>query len=79
MTAPEPMAYISRCVCGGINFACVDKPDLAKETAKDIAGLIREGRAVERVSLDEARGKWCMTSKACRARAALPPPPEASP
>jgi hypothetical protein len=67
MSDDNVMAYISRCVCGGITFACVDRPEYAKDTAKDIAQLIRDGRAVERVTLEVTRSGWCSNSKKCRA------------
>lgn len=62
--------YISRCKCGALTFACVDDPEASKErkkyTAKDIAGLIREGRSVERSTVGYARSaSWkCSCSSA---------------
>lgn len=55
------MAYISKCACGcgSVTFATVDRPEWAKDTAKTIAKLIREGRSVERVSLDSFRMSMC--------------------
>jgi hypothetical protein len=48
-------AYIARNKCGCVTAVCVDHPDLAKETAKDIAAYVRSGRTVERVAIEESR------------------------
>lgn len=51
--------YISRCQCGALTFASVDEPGASperkKNIAKDVAGLIREGRSVERSTVGYAR------------------------
>ena len=39
----------------GFGAICVDNPEYAKATAKDIAGWIRRGASVERVSIEDAR------------------------
>ena len=66
------MAYIGRCRCGcgAIPFACVDKPEWAKDTAKSIAQAIRDGYTIERVPLSEVRMSMCkrqpsLLSSAC--------------
>ena len=38
----------------GFGAACVDWPELRKETAKTIAGWIKRGAIIERVHRDEA-------------------------
>lgn len=38
----------------GYTAVCVDDPKFAKETAKDIARWIREGRTIERVTTKQA-------------------------
>lgn len=57
--------YIARCKCGcgGLIFASVDDPKMRKErgreTAKEIAKLIRAGHSVERMTVGEVRAaKW---------------------
>lgn len=56
--------YIGKCVCGGIVFAGVDRPEHRKDNASDIADLMRRGFTVERVAVEAARtGKWCLKSK----------------
>jgi len=59
-TAAE-MAYIAKCKCGcgSITFATIDLPAWAKETAKSIAKMIRDGYAVERVPLGSFRMTTC--------------------
>lgn len=39
----------------GFGAVCVDDPDHPKDTAKDIAGWIRRGATVERVTVEAAR------------------------
>jgi hypothetical protein len=52
----EEMAYAARFPgMPGFGAVCVDKPEYAKATAKDIAGWIRRGASVERVSVEAAR------------------------
>lgn len=60
------MAYISRCACGcgAVTFATVDRQEWAKDTAKTISKLIREGRSVERLSLDDFRMEYCKKQRA---------------
>ncbi len=48
--------YIARELCGCITGMVVDEPQLAKETAKDVASWIQGGRHVERVSGEVAKG-----------------------
>ena len=53
------MAYIARRPCGCIVIAIVDEPRHAKDTAKDVAKAIRQGYAVERVTIEVVRaGPW---------------------
>jgi hypothetical protein len=49
------MAYVARHPCGCICAAAVDKPERKKETAKFVAGLIRKGLAIERLSCEAVR------------------------
>lgn len=51
-------AYIGRAPCGCIRFACVDEPVHAKDNAKEIAKLIRDGWTVERVTVQFVRDNW---------------------
>jgi len=53
--------YVARCLCGckRLVFASVDDGKHPKQTAKDIAGLIRKGYTIERMSVSEVRvAKW---------------------
>ena len=43
------MCYIAKEKCGCVTGACVDDPQFAKYTAKDISDWVKEGRIVERV------------------------------
>lgn len=55
----ESMAYIARRPCGCFCAALVDNSDHAKDTAKEVAKLIRDGYAVERVTVEAVRtGPW---------------------
>lgn len=63
--------YVSycECECGGMTFACVDEPNMSAErkrnVAKDIAGLIRQGRSVERSTVGQVRAaKWMCQKRA---------------
>jgi hypothetical protein len=62
MANEEVPAYIARCKCGcgGLVFACVDDPKCQdkrrlKDTADSVAEMIREGYAIERMSVGEVR------------------------
>ena len=55
MANEEVPAYIGRCKCGAIRFTCVDKPEYAKDNAKEIAKCIRNGLAIERVTVGYVR------------------------
>ena len=48
-------AYIGTKKCGCVVAAVVDNPDHAKDVAKDVAGFIRKGLSIERVSIEKAR------------------------
>lgn len=48
-------AYIARQPCGAITGASVDNPEDKALVDRDIAGWIRDGRTVERMTLEEAR------------------------
>lgn len=39
----------------GFGAICVDSPEFAKQTAKDVAAWIRKGATIERVTIDVAR------------------------
>ena len=61
----ETPCYIARCQCGcgGMIFASVDDAEMreqrAKETAKEIGKLVRDGYTVERATVKEVRSsKW---------------------
>lgn len=51
----EPMSYIGRARCGCIRFAAIDEPDMAKENAKAIAQIIKQGGTIERVTCEYVR------------------------
>lgn len=62
MTEPCFEAYIARCnKCSGMVGAVMDNPRHKEDTAKEVAGLIRTGFAVSRVTNEEVRvHKWCI-------------------
>lgn len=47
-------AYIAKKNCGCISAACVDKPEYAKDTARDVMRWIKDGYTVERIFVTEA-------------------------
>lgn len=51
----EPMSYIGIAKCGCIRWACVDTPDMAKQIAKDIPKIIKQGGKIERVTCEYVR------------------------
>lgn len=53
----------------GAYAACVDMPDLPKETARFVSDTVKEGGIVERVPIDDAGkllGQWVKWSRANR-------------
>ena len=54
----EPMSYIARCKCGAIVMATVDKPEHAKDTAREVAECIADGLTIERVTCQCVRDNW---------------------
>lgn len=40
--------------CGCVVAACVDRPEYAKSTAKDVADWIKRGLVVERIQISES-------------------------
>jgi hypothetical protein len=58
MANEEFPAYIARCKCGAIIMATVDVPEHAAEVAKEIAKCVREGYAIERVTVGYVRQNW---------------------
>ena len=55
---PEGYCYIAKERCGCITGAAVDEPQYAKQTAKDVAEWIADGRTIERVSLDIVKASF---------------------
>ena len=57
MTPPVTQVYAYRGICkhGKVRLMTVDKPEYAKDVAKDIADCIRHGLTVDRVTVEEAR------------------------
>ena len=59
----KPNSEISEAYCyvgtqpgePGASSACVDIPDHAKDTAKFVAGIIKKGGTVDRVTVEKAR------------------------
>lgn len=47
--------YVGRCKCGSIVAAVVDVPGQEKDTAKDVAGFIKDGLKVEQMETDQVR------------------------
>ncbi len=53
------MAYVAKKRgCGCIVGATVDMPEYCKDTAKAVAGWIREGLIIERVESESVRLDW---------------------
>jgi hypothetical protein len=48
-------AYVGFKACGCCTAAAVDSPPFAKDNAKFVARLIRDGMRVERLPLEDAR------------------------
>lgn len=74
-SSEETMLYVAadRTQPGAAWAACVDDPRWAKETAKDIAGWVRKGATVMRVTPDVARemmAKWVRPEKKRKAKKA---------
>ena len=54
-TDTEPMAYLGRKPCGCAVFCTVDRPERAKDTAREVAKEMRAGLTIERVTVEVAR------------------------
>lgn len=62
--ADQITCTIGKCQCGGIVFAAVNEEKHRKDTAKDVAKLIRLGFSITTITLEEVRmGKWCLKSE----------------
>ncbi len=46
---------ICKCGCGKLVFASVDKPEMAKDNAKEVAKLIRDGLTIEKMTVADVR------------------------
>lgn len=51
--------YIGRKRCGCVTTIVVDEPEYPKDTAKSVADFIRDGYAVERMTIED--GKAALT------------------
>jgi hypothetical protein len=51
----DSQCYVGIKSCGCAVAACVDRPELAKDTAKTIAKWIKDGLTIERKSVEWAR------------------------
>lgn len=51
-------SYIGRCKCGAIVAATIDEPARKRQVAQDVAEMIRDGLAVERVDSDVVRVRF---------------------
>ena len=61
------MAYIAKCVCGGMIMAVVDLPDHKKDTAKEVASCLRAGYEIERLTVEEVRAHpFCENRGKCK-------------
>lgn len=58
-------AYVGRARCGHVFFVAVD--DGAKSNAKDVAGVLRKGGTIERLTIaaarEAAKASWCTCTK----------------
>jgi hypothetical protein len=57
------MCYVAKEKCDCMTGVCVDEPQLAKYTAKDVADWIRDGRRVERVDGDIVKASFAKCPK----------------
>lgn len=51
----RPMAYAGRDTCGCVVAVTVDEPKRREHVAATVAEWIRDGLAIERVTIEEAR------------------------
>lgn len=65
-TAPEPMAYIAVAPCGCTKMATVDRPQYAKDIAKEIAACARAGYTIEHVTCAYVREHWLSSCEQCK-------------
>jgi hypothetical protein len=64
-TTPCYVAYCKQ--CRGMIFASVDKPEYAKDNAKEVAALIRRGIPVSKATVDDVRAAWwCENRGRCK-------------
>lgn len=69
MSDTEIPCYIAKCQCGcgALVFASVDEPgqsaERRKDTAKEVAKLVRKGFVIERMSVGEVRKASFMCTK----------------
>lgn len=49
------MAYVARTRCGCVELVIVDDPTLRRDVASEVAGVIKRGGTLERVTAHEAR------------------------
>jgi hypothetical protein len=66
LIAKATHVYVGRKPCGCIVAVVVDEPKYPKDTGKDVAAFIRRGYTVERITLEELRGRkiGCKCGKA---------------
>jgi len=60
------MAYVGRKPCGCIGAAFVDKPEYAKDIAREVASWIRDWLTVERMTTEEVRAADCKCTHTTR-------------
>lgn len=54
--AKEAMAYVgSEPECGCVTFLIVDNPEHAKDTAREVARMMRAGLTINRMTVEDAR------------------------
>ena len=63
---PEPMAYVAIAPCGCTKYAAVDRPDLAKDIAKEMRWAIAHGYRFERVTCAWVRENWRVDCETCK-------------
>ena len=57
MPAPK-MAYITILPCGCVVEAIIDNPRYRRNVARVVGHAIREGCSIERLTVEDARGRW---------------------
>jgi hypothetical protein len=65
----EAQAFVGLHSCGRICACAVDSPEHKRDTAKFVAGLIRDGLQVEKMTCEAVRAaQWCSCASEAKAK-----------